>query len=106
MAIPTAGPRTALGIHLRLGRALVAAAADDDAATIEADFRAAVEEFDAYGSPPYLGTANEEFGRWLADQGRAEEAATYLAAAERIYTQLGATAWLTRLADARIAITR
>lgn len=96
-AVPTAGPTTALTIHRQLGRALLAAAEHGDSATVEADFRCAVTAFGDFGSPVYLGRASEEFGGWLAGQGRHEEARALLDAVRDIYTRLGAPAWLARL---------
>ncbi|HET8589305.1 MAG TPA: adenylate/guanylate cyclase domain-containing protein [Nakamurella sp.] len=104
-ALPTFGPRTALAVHLDLGRALLAAVEHGDPARIEAHFRSAVEGFEAYESPVYLGQASEEFGGWLVDQGRADEAERHLQRARDLYANLGAAAWLRRL-DERLAVGR
>jgi class 3 adenylate cyclase/tetratricopeptide (TPR) repeat protein len=96
-AVPNAGPPNALIIHRQLGRALVGAAERGDPVAIESDFRGAVTAFEAFGSPVYLGQANEEFAGWLVGQGRHDEAQTLLSAARDIYAGLGAPAWLARL---------
>ena len=63
------------------------------------------QTFETYGSPPFVATAREQFGRWLLDQGRSVEAAELLDAARTTYTTLGARAWLARLESAAPAAT-
>ena len=80
--------------HLRHLRGRLGAIRGDDAQQVEDDLRAAVDAFAAYGSPPLTARAEESLGRWLAEQGRSEEADEFLAAARAGYEALGAHGWL------------
>jgi class 3 adenylate cyclase/tetratricopeptide (TPR) repeat protein len=78
-------------------RGLVAAARGDDAATVETDLREGVQLLSDFGWLTALGPAQEELGRWLAEQSRDVESAEVLAAARATYEQIGATGWLRQL---------
>ena len=55
-------------------RGLLAAARDDDPQTVEAAMRAGVDALAAFGAVGFHAQAQEELGRWLVTQGRADEA--------------------------------
>ena len=59
--------------------------------------RAGVDALDAFGAVGFHAQAQEELGRWLVTQGRAEEARSLLATARATYADIGAAGWLTRL---------
>ena len=94
-------PRTSAvsGLHAyaRALRGVVGAHTDADPAQVEADLRAGIEALEEYGAVPDRALAQEDLGRWLLEQGRAEEAGPHLEAARGTYTDLGATNWLARL---------
>jgi tetratricopeptide (TPR) repeat protein len=78
-------------------RGLVGVARGDEPAAVEADLRDGVRLLGDFGWLTALGPAQEELGRWLAEQGRTDEADEMLAAARATYEQIGATGWLARL---------
>jgi class 3 adenylate cyclase len=78
-------------------RGLLAATRGDDPELAETEMRAGVEALAAYGATGSHAQAQEELGRFLAAQGRDDEAGPLLAAARTTYTQIGATGWLDRL---------
>jgi hypothetical protein len=82
-------------------RGLLGALRRDDPATVESDLRGAIAQLDAYGAVGYRARAQEEYGRWLVDQGRREEAESLFDAASATYEGIGATGWLARLAASR-----
>ena len=55
-------------------RGLLAAARDDDPQAVEAAMRAGVDALAAFGAVGFHAQAQEELGRWLVTQGRADEA--------------------------------
>jgi hypothetical protein len=50
-----------------------------------------------WGSAVEAAHASADLGTWLVSRGRAEEAATHLAAARATYESLGAVQWLRAL---------
>jgi tetratricopeptide (TPR) repeat protein len=78
-------------------RGLVGAARGDDAATVETDLREGVRLLGDFGWLTALGPAQEELGRWLAEQGRTEESIEMLAAARATYEQISAPGWIAHL---------
>ena len=58
---------------------------------------AAIDALDRFGAVPDAARTRHALGAWLADQGRADEAAELLDAARQTYTDLGATVWLAEL---------
>ena len=78
-------------------RGLLAAARDDDPQAVEAAMRAGVDALAAFGAVGFHAQAQEELGRWLVTQGRADEARSLLATARATYAEIGAAGWLTRL---------
>ena len=59
--------------------------------------RAGVDALAAFGAVGFHAQAQEELGRWLVTQGRADEARSLLATARATYADIGAAGWLTRL---------
>jgi hypothetical protein len=88
----------ALRAHMLSLRGELAIAQGADASTIEDDLSAGVAAFTSYGSPPELARAQERYGRWLLAQGRVAEAEPLLTAARGTFAELGAVAWLERMA--------
>ena len=84
----------ALVAHLHRLRGLLGDRRGDDAATVEDDLNQAVQLFDDYGSPPFAARAEESLGRFLADQGRTDDAEQHLSKARTRYQALGADGWL------------
>ena len=78
-------------------RGLVAAARGDDPAAIEADLRAGVAGLDTFGAVGLAARAKEDLARWLAAQGRGDEAAELREQARATYQEIGAMGWLTQL---------
>ena len=88
-------------------RASAGALLNADLTDIERDFREGIKALDMYRAKPWAAQAREDFGRWLVDQGRAEEARTPLAEAHVMYEEMGALRWLSELNDwesARLAL--
>jgi class 3 adenylate cyclase/tetratricopeptide (TPR) repeat protein len=56
----------------------------------EDDLRTAERELEAYGAPYLLALTRLELGRWLATQGRRDEAVPLLEAAREVFVRLGA----------------
>jgi class 3 adenylate cyclase/tetratricopeptide (TPR) repeat protein len=98
--VPPGDVTLALRAHVLVLRAELAIAQGAEAPAIGDDLAAGVAAFEAYGSPPELGRAQQRYGRWLRDQGRVAEAEPLLAAARATFERLGATAWLDELAGA------
>ncbi len=86
-----------LAAHLANLRGLVAAARGDDPAAIEADLRAGVAGLDDFGAVGLAARAKEDLARWLAAQGRGDEAADLREQARSTYQEIGALGWLTQL---------
>ena len=82
--------------YLRL-RGLLGAARGDDPAIVEADLRAGVAALVDFGAVVHAGRACEELGRWLAANGRPDDAEQALAQARSTYERIGAAGWLTDL---------
>ena len=78
-------------------RGLLAAARNDDPQAVEAAMRDGVDALAAFGAVGFHAQAQEELGRWLVTQGRADEARSLLATARATYADIGAAGWLTRL---------
>ena len=78
-------------------RGLLAAARGDDPELAETEMRAGIDALAAFGAAGFHAQAQEELGRWLATQGRAEEAVPLLDAARTTYAEIGATGWLAGL---------
>ena len=64
---------------------------------VEAALRDGVDALAAFGAVGFHAQAQEELGRWLVTQGRADEARSLLATARATYADIGAAGWLTRL---------
>jgi hypothetical protein len=78
-------------------RALVATRRGGDVSQVESDLRAAIDALAKYGATGHAACAEEELGRWLAAQGRLDEAGAHLENAREAYTRIGATGWLNAL---------
>ncbi len=90
-------PSTVLAGHALVHRALVAAREQSaEPTTIEADLREGLAILDRCGAVVWRARAEEDLGRWLAGQGRGEEAGVLLESATATYRALGATNWLER----------
>jgi hypothetical protein len=87
----------ALRAHLLLHRGTFRIATHGDPASVEADLRDAIDAFETFDSPPYRARTQAALGRWLAAQGRDDDAAPLLSSARTTFTELGATAWLAEL---------
>ncbi len=64
---------------------------------VDSMLRAAIAGFHEWGSVPYRARAEAELGAWLMGQGRGDEALPLLDSARAGFTEIGATAWLSRL---------
>jgi len=91
------GLSPAVRAHFLRLRGLVGAARGDDPEKVEKDMRDGVSAFDAFGATGLRARAQEELARWLADQGRASDAAPLWEQVRTTYTDIGATGWLARL---------
>ena len=78
-------------------RGLLAAARGDDPELAETEMRAGIDGLAAFGAAGFHAQAQQELGRWLATQRRAEEAMPLLDAARTTYAEIGATGWLAAL---------
>ncbi len=78
-------------------RGLLAAARGDHPELAETEMRAGIDALAAFGAAGFHAQAQEELGRWLDTQGRAEEAVPLLDAARTTYADIGATGWLAGL---------
>ena len=85
-------------------RGLLAAARNDDPRTVEAAMRDGVDALAAFGAVGFHAQAQDELGRWLVTQGRAEEARSLLATARATYADIGAAGWLARLDSYQAAL--
>jgi predicted ATPase len=79
----------------RLEARLAAARGQED--SVEANFKAAAEQFREIRVPYWLAVTLGEHAEWLTAQGRADEAAPLLAEAGEIFERLEAGPWLERL---------
>jgi len=70
---------------------------DGNDGEVESLLRSAVERYDAWGARTYAARAQAALGRWLAAQGRPDDAAPLLEQARGAYSALGATRWLAEL---------
>jgi class 3 adenylate cyclase len=89
---------------LRGHRALLAAldpANETLTQDVEQWFRAALKEYDVWGSPVHLARTRAAYGVWLTRQGRRDEASSELVSARETFERLGAVAWLRDL-EARL----
>ena len=84
----------ALLAHLHRLRGLLGARRGDDPAVVEHDLRRASQLFEDYGSPPFTARAEHSLGRWLAQQGRSDDAEHHLSNARGRYEALNAHGWL------------
>jgi class 3 adenylate cyclase/predicted ATPase len=82
---------------------LVGAVRGDAPEQIETHLRAGISALDAFGAVGLRAQSEEELGRWLAEQGRDEDAAAMLGNARRTYADIGATGWLARLDAWRVS---
>ena len=87
----------ALDAHLR---GIVGAARGDEPTVVEADLRGGLAALAGFGAVGWAARAEEDLGRWLASQGRADEAEMALQHARDSYREIGATGWLARLDSA------
>lgn len=76
---------------------LVGAARGDDPAGVEGDLRAGIAGLASFGAVGLRARAEEELGRWLAAQGRDDEAVPLLTSARATYDEIGATGWRARV---------
>jgi hypothetical protein len=84
----------ALEAHLHRLRGLLGARRGDDPAVVEQDLQRAVQLFGDYGSPPFVARVEDSLGRWLAQQGRIDDAEHHLSNARGRYEALNAHGWL------------
>jgi tetratricopeptide (TPR) repeat protein len=82
--------------HARFGARLAVRRGDDK--EFEEDHARAEQIFRELSTPFYLAVSLLEHAEWLAERGRAEDAAPFLAEAREIFERLGAKPWLERLA--------
>jgi class 3 adenylate cyclase/tetratricopeptide (TPR) repeat protein len=68
-----------------------------DPEVVERDLREGIAVLEKVGATVWRAHAQEDLGRWLLDEGRADEAEAQLDAARSTYRELGATAWLARV---------
>ena len=83
-------------------RGLIGAARGDDPQRVEADMRIGIDGLATYGAIGHRARAQEELGRWLVEQHRADDAEPLLEAARTTYRDIGANGWLTKI-DAWLA---
>jgi class 3 adenylate cyclase len=87
-----------IAANARVFRALwEARAGAADPLGVEADLLAGIEGLERSGAVVWRAHAQEDLGRFLLEQGRAEDAEPHLEAARQTYAELGATSWLARL---------
>jgi hypothetical protein len=92
------GPVGSIAAHARVFRASWALRdGDADDPAIEAELRAGTDELDRCGVVVWRAHAQEDLGRLLLAQGRADEAAPFIEAARETYAALGASSWLARV---------
>ena len=86
-------------VHVQLPwlRGRLMAARGDDPRQAEAEMRRGIDALRSFSWRTASGPAQEHLARWLAEQGRADDAAEMLAAARSTYQEIGATGWLQRL---------
>lgn len=95
-ALPKAGHTRMIDSQLFRIRANAAAARGDDAAAGDA-FAVALANGRNLGFAYFLAPILVDYGRWLVDSGRADEAAPLLQEARTLYERMGAKAWLDRI---------
>jgi class 3 adenylate cyclase/tetratricopeptide (TPR) repeat protein len=95
-------PAGTRGHYLRL---LGLSLRDTEPDRVEPLLREAAESFEEWGSPLWRARTTADLGLWLERQGRAEEAATELAAARSAYEEMGAHGLLAQL-DEQLAAVR
>ena len=66
--------------------------------------RDGVDALAALGAVGFHAQAQEELGRWLVTQGRADEARSLLATARATYADIGAAGWLSGLDSYQAAL--
>ncbi len=85
-------------LHAHAARARAhLAASSGDVVTAEAGFKRASATFRELGVPLWLAATSLDYGDWLVEYGRTEEAKPLLAEAREIFERLRATPWLERL---------
>jgi class 3 adenylate cyclase/tetratricopeptide (TPR) repeat protein len=84
--------------HRRVFRAVRAIrSGTPDPDEVERDLRSGIDVLEKCGVVVWRAWAQEDLGRWLVDQGRADEGEAELRAARETYERLGATAWVARV---------
>jgi tetratricopeptide (TPR) repeat protein len=81
-----------------------AAAASGDNDTAAENYVAALAISRNLGQPPSLGPVLVDYGRWLVETDRAEEAEPLLAEARGLYEKMRAVVWLERIAEIEVGI--
>ena len=97
-ALPPAGHARVIDSQLFRIRANAAAARGDDAEAADS-FGVALANARNVGYAFYLAPVLVDYGRWLVDTGRADEAEPLLAEARGLWEGMGAVAWLERIAQ-------
>ena len=95
-ALPPSAHTRVVDSQLQRIRANAAAARGDGAAAAEA-FGLSLAAARNLGSPYYLAPVLHDYGRWLVEDGRPDDAAPLLAEARGLFEKMGATVWLERL---------
>jgi hypothetical protein len=88
-----------VGIGMRAHRQRIAAlrGVQNGAAEVERQLRGAIDEFVAWGSPLWAARTRAELAVWLANAGRADEAAVPRQQATELLRAAGANGWLAEL---------
>jgi hypothetical protein len=90
-------PAVGLKAVVSWASALLADIDDRPSAEVEAHFQAALVQSGRWGARPVQARIHADFGRWLAGQSRADDAAAQVEAARTELEVLRATAWLDEL---------
>jgi len=96
-AVPIPSRTRSFTANMFRGQAVAHARAGNDEAAAEA-FAIALAAARNLGAARLLGPVLVDYGRWLIESGRSAEAAPLLAEAEVLFTRMGATKWLHRIA--------
>ena len=102
----TSGPGLSLPVRALVARGQAYLARDeaDDVEAVPRLLRSAIDAARQWGAFVEAAHCEADLGAWLAKQGRAEEAAPYLASARATYESLGAARWLSELDRATAAV--